>query len=283
MRRLPFTIGALALAIAQAGNAAETPRSIGVDSRVRYVNYDDRQVYKVQGVFRTATQIVFGEGETIASVALGDTVSWEVAPAANMLFVKPKERAGPTNLIVVTRRGSQVRTYQFELSVRAGTIAVGSDAVFQVRFRYPAEEAAASRQAASDAALMRALQVEAGAVKLALDAAVLEGKRNLDYAVAGSGDLQPSEVTDNGQFTVMRFPRNQAIPAIFAVGPDGSETVVAYDVRDDFVVIHQVARQFRLRRGKAVLCIWNNQFDQYGRDLSTGTASPVVERQIESN
>jgi len=88
-------------------------------------------------------------------------------------------------------------------------------------------------------------------------------------------------VTDNGQFTVLRFPRNQPIPAIFTVLPDGSEAVVPYDVRGEFVVIHRVAKEFRLRRGKAIACIWNNAPAGYGPDTSSGTSSPEVERQIE--
>lgn len=275
-------LGAFLLAPVGPVMAVETPRPTVTDSRVRYVDYDASQVYKLNGVFRAATHIIFGAGEEIASVALGDTVSWEVAPADNMLFVKPREAAGPTNLIVITKRGSVVRSYTFELSVRQGSIGAGTDAVFQVRFRYPQEEAEERIQADARAKLVKAAQLEAGVVRLALDAAVVQGARNLNYVLAGSSELQPSEVTDNGQFTVLRFPRHQAVPAIFTVNPDGSEAIVPYDVRDDFVVIHQVAREFRLRRGNALLCIWNNAFEPYGRDLSSGTASPDVERVIES-
>jgi len=280
-RARPTLAAIVLLASLEPAQAVETPRSTATDSRVRYVDYNETQVYKLNGVFRAATHIIFGVGEEITSVALGDTVSWEVAPADNMLFVKPREAAGPTNLIVITKRGMEVHSYTFELSVRPGSIGAGTDAVFQVRFRYPAEEAARRAEAQARAKLVQAAQLEAGVVKLALDAAVLEGTRNLNYALAGSSDLEPSEITDNGQFTLLRFPRNQPIPAIFTVNPDGSEAIVPYNVRDEFVVIHQVARELRLRRGMSLLCIWNNAFDPYGRDLSTGTASPEVERVIE--
>ena len=55
------------------------------------------------GVFRIATEIVFAKDEVVEHVALGDTVSWEVAPAANSLFIKPRERAGRTNLEELVR------------------------------------------------------------------------------------------------------------------------------------------------------------------------------------
>jgi type IV secretion system protein VirB9 len=272
------------LLIPSLAHAGDTPRAGAADARMRTVDYNPRQVYRVTGVFRTATQILFGDGEEILHVALGDTVAWEVAPAANILFLKPREKAGPTNLIVTTKQGGIVRNYQFELSARYGSIGSGTrDTMFQVKFRYPAEERAAAAAARAQRMLLQAAVIEGTAVKFALDAAVLEGPRNLRYSLKGDGDLQPSEVTDNGQFTVLRFPRNQAIPAIFQVLPDGSESIVPFDVRDDFVVVHGVVRQLRLRRGKSLLCIWNDAYAAYGRDLSTGTASPDVTREIGTN
>ena len=276
--------GALAAAIVTTpAFGEEVPRSGRQDTRIRYINYNTDEVVRINGVFRAASQIVFGDGEAISSVALGDTVSWEVAPAENILFIKPREKAPATNLIVVTRKGGVVRTYTFALSARSGAIAPGTDAQFVVRFRYPAEEAAAARQAQLQQVQLQMLMVEAGGVKVALEAAAVQGARNLNYSLAGSSDLAPSEVTYNGQFTIMRFPRNQQLPAIFTVRPDGSEAVVPYDVRGEFVVIHEVARQFRLRRGDALSCIWNNAYDRYGPDNSSGTASPDVERSLDGS
>ena len=96
------------LCIPSAAYAGDTPRPGRADARIRTVDYDPDEVYRVTGVFRTATQVLFGEGETILHVALGDTVAWEVAPAANILFLKPREKAGPTNLIVTTKQGQLV-------------------------------------------------------------------------------------------------------------------------------------------------------------------------------
>src|SRR3546814_16537360 len=68
---------------------------------------------------------------------------------------------------------------------------------------------------------------------------------------------QPAEVADNGQFTVMRFPNQRELPAFFIVNPGGSEAIAAFDVRDEYVVLHGVYRTIRLRRGLEVLCIHN--------------------------
>lgn len=264
--------------------AGETPQPTAEDSRIREVIYNEAQVFRIVGVFRSATQIVFSPSERVEYVALGDTISWEVAPADNSLFIKPRERAGATNLIVITSSSAGNRTYTFELSARRGGIsAKTSDTFFKVKFRYPREEAAAIQVAETQAAYAQSLALQSRAIRSALDLAVVEGKRNLNYSVQGSSKIQPSEITDNGQFTALRFPNQRELPAFFAVNPDGSESIVPFDVRDEFVVIHGVYTQLRLRRGKDVLCVFNEAPDDYGRDPKTGTASSIVERTSGSN
>lgn len=271
---LAAAIGAVSPALAQ------TPTQRGPDARIREVAYTDGNVIQIRSAFRTATQIEFASGEVIKFVAMGDTVSWEVAPAENSLFVKPRERAGATNLIVVTDFQGTKRNYTFELSAVASARTPGT--FFKVRLRYPEYEAQQARLAAQRAQLTAALAAQNRAVTISLDMGVLEGTRNLAYRVQGSSALQPSEVSDNGQFTVLRFPNQREIPAIFTVNPDGSEATAPFDVRDEFVVIHGVYREMRLRRGKVVLCIYNESPSFYGRDPKTDTASEVVERTMEN-
>lgn len=94
----------------------------------------------------------------------------------------------------------------------------------------------------------------------------------------GASALQPSEVSDNGRFTVLRFPANQPLPALYQVDAAGTESLVPFDVRGEFVVVHAVVPQLRLRRGREVLCIYNEAFEPYGVNPGTGTAAADVER-----
>jgi type IV secretion system protein VirB9 len=267
-----FVTALFAVAIASPALAVQTPGPGPTDARVRAVDYDPLQVVRITGVYRTATQVLFGENETILHVALGDATAWDVAAEKNILFIKPKAAHGLTNLIVTTALpGGAARNYTFELTVgdhgrRAG--------LFVLRFRYPEDLKAAASAAISTEeqallAKITALKLERGAV---------QGRRNLAYEVQGAASLQPSEVSDNGRFTILRFPAGQAIPAVYQVTPDGSESLVPFDVRGEFVVIHGTAEQFRLRRGRDVLCIYNVAPDPYGVGLGTHTASPDVDR-----
>lgn len=272
MRRLVLVTLALFAASASPALAVETPLPGKADTRVRTIDYDPAQVVHIAGVYRSAIQILFGEDEAILHVAVGDATAWDVAAEKNILFIKPKAAHGLTNLIVTTSLpNGRARNYTFDLS----TEAPGERAsLYVLRFRYPddlkaAATAALSAEEQALLAKLTALKLERGAV---------EGTRNLAYTVQGALTLQPSEVSDNGRFTILRFPAGQAIPAVYEVTPDGTESLVPFDVRGEFVVIHDVARQLRLRRGRDVLCIYNEAPPSYGVDLGTHTASPEVDR-----
>jgi type IV secretion system protein VirB9 len=277
--RLSLALAAsAALALASSAFAVETPRPGAADPRIKTIDYDPQQVVRIVGAFRTATQIRFGADETVQHVALGDSSAWEVAPETNILFVKPTEPRAPTNLIVTTRtQTGETRYYTFELTARAGAArARAPDAFFVVQFRYPQAEKA--RLAAALSAEAQAL--ESRVVQLKLERGVLEGPRNLAYELQGSMAVAPSEVTDNGRFTVLRFPGAQALPAVYAVSPDGAEALVPFDVRGEFIVVHQIAAQLRLRRGREALCIFNLAFQPAGRPTGTATAAADVDRTL---
>ena len=277
-----FSLGIVLFGVMHApAQAEDVPRAGAADSRVRTVAYNEADVVHLNGIYRTAMQLVFSEGEEVSAVALGDKTSWQVAPSGNHVFIKPIEKAPPTNLIIATRKGSLVRSYQFVLEAVTGSIGNHSAAMFKVVFTYPVDERAAAIRQQQDALRLKALAVEGQAVELALIAADIGGPRNLNYEIAGSSDLAPSEISDNGTSTVLRFPNRQAIPAIFKVLPDGQEATVAYDVRGDFVVIHDVLPELRLRRGNLLACIKNSSFERYGPTIGTGTTSDAVIRTVE--
>ncbi len=284
--RAPIPLRLMALAAASAlslatsaAQAVETPKPGAADARVRTIDYDTLQVVHIAGVYRTATQILFGDDETILHVALGDATAWAVAAEKNILFIKPTAAHGLTNLIVTTARpNGSTRNYVFDLAIQhephADRPRAAADALYVLRFHYPSDlKVAAGKVLSLEEQALRTRLTD-----LMLERGAVEGRRNLAYEVQGGAELQPSEVSDNGRFTIMRFPAGQVIPAVYQVTPDGAESLVPFDVRGEFVVVHATAKQFRLRRGHEVLCIFNDALDPYGVNLGTGTASPRVER-----
>jgi len=254
------------------------PQAGARDPRVRTVVYDAMNVVRVVGTVLASTQIVFGTEEEIAHVAVGDAAAWQVAPAANLLFLKPTELREPTNMQVVTRRrDGERRSYQFELRARNGAI-TGDDAdvMLKVIFRYPDDE---RRAAAARAAEARAAATERLA-RDRLDVDHFYGPRNWRYSAQASAAIEATEVSDNGRLTAFRFPGNAEVPAIYVVAPDGSEAIAQRTVRGELVLVHATAAQFRLRRGSEVLCIFNHAYDSLGQNPGTGTVTPEVARGV---
>ncbi|MBY5435638.1 P-type conjugative transfer protein VirB9 [Rhizobium leguminosarum] len=270
---------AMAIGLSSAAFALETPRSASQDSRIRFVDYQPYDITKIVGTLRSSVQIEFAADEEIAHVALGNSVAWEVAPAGNILFLKPRENQPVTNIsVVTTRRDGSTRSYQMELTVRDGTVEAGQNTYFYVKYRYPADEAERRRQ---DAAA-RAQAAQAGDADRVLALHEAYGPRNWRYSAQGSQALEPQAVYDNGKVTTFAFVGNQEMPAIYLENSDGSESLVPKSVDGNLVLVHAIGRKFTLRRGEDVLCVFNEAYDRIGINPDTNTTSPSVERVVKT-
>ncbi|MGE4409600.1 MAG: P-type conjugative transfer protein VirB9 [Sphingobium sp.] len=270
----------LAGASAGAALALETPKAGSRDNRIRFVNYEPYNVVRVIGTLRSSVQIQLAPDEEIVHVASGNNVAWEVAPAGSILFLKPREKQPLTNLQVVSaRRDGSKRSYQFELSVRDGSVGPGADTYFLVKFRYPGDEAEAQRRAAAE----KAAELQAEQADKVLEFHSAYGPRNWAYSAQGSQLIEPLAVYDNGKVTTFAFAGNAPVPAIYTSSADGSETLVPSNTEGDLVVVHAIAAKFVLRSGNEVTCIFNEAFDPTGVNPGTGTTSPSVTRVIKKS
>ncbi|MBY5822051.1 P-type conjugative transfer protein VirB9 [Rhizobium leguminosarum] len=259
--------------------ALDIPRGASQDSRIRFVEYQPYNITKIVGTLRSSVQVEFAADEEIAHVALGNSVAWEVAPAGNILFLKPRENQPVTNIsVVTTRRDGSTRSYQMELTVRDGTVEAGQNTYFYVKYRYPADEA--ERRRLDAAARARAAQAGEADKVLALHEAY--GPRNWRYSAQGSAALEPQAVYDNGKVTTFAFAGNQEMPAIYMENSDGSESLVPKSVENNLVLVHAISRKFILRRGGDVLCVFNEAYDRIGINPDTNTTSPSVERVVKT-
>ncbi|MBY3543322.1 P-type conjugative transfer protein VirB9 [Rhizobium laguerreae] len=272
-------IALLVAGLSTTASALDIPRGASQDSRIRFVDYQPYNITKIVGTLRSSVQIEFAADEEIAHVALGNSVAWEVAPAGNILFLKPRENQPVTNIsVVTTRRDGSTRSYQMELTVRDGTVEAGQNTYFYVKYRYPADEAERRRL---DAAA-RALAAQAGEADKVLALHEAYGPRNWRYSAQGSAALEPQAVYDNGKVTTFAFAGNQEMPAIYIENSDGSESLVPKTVENKLVLVHAISRKFILRRGGDVLCVFNEAYDRIGINPDTNTTSPSVERVLKT-
>lgn len=237
MNRVAVTslLAAASLLQALPARAAKYPNPLTTDARVKQVMFDPNQVYEVVGTYGYQTSIEFAGDETVKVVTLGDSIAWQTVPYQNRLFIKPVEPNAATNLTVVTDK----RTYYFKLN----SAQTKGGQTYLVRFVYP-----------------KALQVESPEGATAKSGKGIDpSKTNLDYSTSGeSAAIQLRRVFDDGQFTYFQFAKNSEIPMIYAVGADGTESVINVRREDGYLVAERTAGRFTLRNGAAFLCVQNN-------------------------
>ena len=111
---LGFTIGMFAAGFGASSALAEvTPRAGNLDARVRYAQWVDGQVYRVQTQMGRVTSVEFGPDEQITSVIAGDTVSFnfDAVPGGSAFVMKPAVSGAATNINVIPTSGSIISRF----------------------------------------------------------------------------------------------------------------------------------------------------------------------------
>lgn len=279
MKQLLMTTAVSTLLLLTAPATAEMAPTAGpFDPRVTYVDYNRDDVVTLQGAYLASTLIQLSDDESILAITSGDAIGWEIQPiGGNIVGIKPREKPMPATMQVVTTRTdlagvSRKRIYNFMLTAKPDFVSRGmTDIQFTLTFRYPEDEAA-----------KKAREFELASLDDDLKAVTADNaeRRNLAYMVAGASSLEPAEVFDDGHFTYVKYPGNRPIPAAYEVDEDGAEALVNYHIEGEWLVIHQTGTRFTLRKGVAVLCLVNRQFDPVGTTQPNGVDNPLVQRGI---
>ena len=260
----PLAVGVcmlLSLMAAPSARADWVPAPGGGDPRIRVAPYSSNRVYRLYAYVGYQIDIEFARGERFEGLPAGNIEGIAFKAEGRHLFIKPRMARLRTNLTVLTN----LRAYEFDYSVSPGAPDPGVEQViYALRFTYP-----------------RPPMVTAPHVRQRITADLARGPaipRNYDYWYCGSPSLKPEAVWDNGVQTWIRFGARQALPAIFVVGADGSESLVNFSVHRGDLVVQRVVRRLVLRRGRLAGCIVNKAFYGGGLRLRSGTVSPRVAR-----
>lgn len=190
--------------------------------RIQTVQFSPGEPIVLTALPQTALTVMLEPGEAIARATLGGSRAWKVSVSAeaDSLQIVPQSAATPASLVVETDR----RSYEFLLEVGQGLMAA-----YVVRLKYDA------------------------AIPAGGDAAETLSNLNWSYRLRGDREVRPLSVRDNGTKTVIDYGPDQALPAVFAIGPTGDEEVVNGYMRGDRFVIDRVHEEliFRIDDEKA--------------------------------
>jgi len=202
--------------------------------------YAQGMLYRLMASPERVTDIALEPGESLVSVAAGDTVRWTVGDTTSgsgearrtHILIKPFSPGLRTNLVITTDR----RAYHLELESAA------RGAMAALSWSYPEDELIALRRAA--AAEAAAQPVASGIAPEAL---------NFGYSISGDDpEWRPVRAFDDGRQVYVEFPRNIGVgeaPPLFVIGAEGEAQLVNYRMSGRFYIVDRLFARAELRLG----------------------------------
>lgn len=236
-RRAP----AAALARVQAANraAARGPDPDNFLGAVQVYPWSEGALYRLYAAPGEVSDIELQPGETLVSVAAGDTVRWIIGDTASgsgatrrtHILVKPSAAGLTTNLVIATDR----RVYHVLAESNARTSMTG------IAWTHPEDALVALRGGASPSP-------EPVAANLPVE------QLNFDYRIEGDNPpWRPVRAFDDGRQVFIQFPPSLAqgeAPPLFVTGDKGRAELVNYRIRGRYYVVDRLFSAAELRMGE---------------------------------
>jgi type IV secretion system protein VirB9 len=258
--------------------AAVVPSPGRTDARVREIEYREDQVVQLTGYVGYHIDIELERGEQFVALGAGDSAAVDVASEGPHVMVKPKAARVATNLTLVSSR----RVYHFEYRSLDAPPPLNT-AIFALRFRYSPAPSGVT-PAATPAPFSSQAVAATAAARLSESSSVTPGPAgrpvNRDYWYCGGSTLQPVAASDDGVQTRLTFSSRGEWPAIFVRNEDGSESLLNFHAEGTTAVVHRVAPEFVLRRGRLVGCVENRGYAGSGNWVSGGALESTVSREV---
>ena len=231
MMRFTTMAALIALSVPSTALAEIRPRSGGNDSRLTYASYQEGQVYTINTRVRNITLVELGDGDTIQSIAVGDSEAFQVdkLEGSNVFTIKPLLDGASTNLTVETNR----RFYFINVRESGKTTPDWS-----VKFTLPGSGGSRSRVAAA--------------------AAAVPGEIPMTYRVLSrtkAAEFTPVGISDDGKKTLFQVPPGAPIPSVFRVDARGQEYSTNSSANGTVITVGSRSERWVLRYGEEYVCI----------------------------
>jgi P-type conjugative transfer protein TrbG len=227
--------------VAAANQAAlEEPTKAGYINAIQVYPYTPGALYRLYAAPEEVSDIALQPGETLTSIAAGDTVRWVVGDTTSgagatkqvHVLVKPFAPGLKTNLVITTNK----RSYHLALESTPHT------AMAAVSWTYPLDT-------------LIALKNENNEAEAAAPVAAGLDLQNLQFRYEITGDhppWRPVRAFDDGSKVYIEFPARidqGEAPPLFVVGPHGNDQLVNYRVRGRYYIVDQLFAAAELRLG----------------------------------
>jgi len=221
--------------------AVQEPRRDAFLNAVQVYPWSEGAIYRLYTAPERVSEIALQPGESLISVAAGDTVRWVIGDTSSgagparrtHILVKPSAVGLRTNLLIATDR----RTYRVELESNVHAAMAG------IAWAYPQDALLALRRAEAGAAAAQPV-AEGVAVETL----------NFGYSIEGDEPgWRPIRAFDDGRQLFIQFPASLGqgeAPPLFVVGQGGRAELVNYRLRGRYYVVDRLFAAAELRLGE---------------------------------
>ncbi|MDO4640701.1 MAG: TrbG/VirB9 family P-type conjugative transfer protein [Neisseria sp.] len=236
-----FCLGGIVLSLVQIAHA----------SSVEEYFFEPDATYPVHTALGIVTQIELSPREVVKDFGSGLSGGWDLVRRENVFYLKPKDSAVDTNLIVRT----QAHQYIFELKVVSSNWKTLSDVKskgvnYKIKFRYPSY---------TDFNLPTS---SLSGYSLRYDPSKIY-HTNYDVAIGkGAEWLVPLKIYDDEKFTYIYLNKGKFsgdFPTVYGRKSEhGEEFVLNSNVEDNTIIVHGTYPVLVLRHGKDVVGLRRN-------------------------
>jgi type IV secretion system protein VirB9 len=220
-------------------SAVREPAPDSFVGAVQVYPWSEGALYRLYAAPGEVSDIALQPGETLVSVAAGDTVRWIIGDTASgsgasrrtHILVKPSAVGLRTNMVIATDR----RVYHVEAESNARTAMTG------IAWTYPADA-------------LLALRGSVAPIPEPVAAGVAVDQLNFDYRIEGDNvPWRPLRAFDDGRQVFIEFPPSLLegeAPPLFVTGDKGQAELVNYRIRGHYYVVDRLFAAVELRMGE---------------------------------
>lgn len=221
--------------------AVREPRGDAYVNAVQVYPWSEGAIYRLYTAPERVSEIALQPGETLISVAAGDTLRWVIGDTISgtgtgrrtHILVKPSSVGLRTNLLIATDR----RLYRVEVESNDRTAMPG------ISWTYPQDELLALRRAEAAAAAERPVAQGVAVETL-----------NFAYSIEGDETAwRPIRAFDDGRQVFIQFPASLGqgeAPPLFVVGQGGRAELVNYRLSGRYYIVDRLFAAAELRLGE---------------------------------
>lgn len=214
--------------VSSAAHAEVLPRPGLINPRIQTAQWQHGEQVLLTAMPGSGLTVILEPGELIEKVVVSDGAAWDVSVSSEQdsLLIVPRIEGVQGTMDITTDR----REYRFGLRTDTGLTAA-----YLVRFDFDGPPNQSAQYAAPP------------------PLPTFTSAELWHYRLKGDRQVRPQQVRDDGVRTTITYAPDQALPAVFAIGPSGQEEVVNGYMRDGVYIIDRVYDHlvFRIDRKKA--------------------------------